>query len=491
MLGDSFLDDLDGLGDSEEEGPAEGQTFSRAALDSDDEGDVGGGEEEVAHAIVYGELGISALRKNAKYRELMARVRRAVTAPPEPKQSAASRIQDDVDYKLVVDCNKLIHEIEDNINNTTKYVSDIYAKKFPELDSLISNKYDYIKTVERIANEQDMTLVDLNDILPSALVMIVSVTGSTTTSTPLSSSELSTCLEGCSEVHALHADKDEVLKFIEGRMVKIAPNMCAMVGTFLAAQLIGLTNGLIALSQIPATNMQLIGQEKKNLAGFSRLSSLPNTGILYYCDLVQNCPPNSRRKALKVVGNKLALAIRCDAYNNHPDGGSGRRLKEELADKFEKWNEAPKARTKKALPIPEEKPRSKRGGRRVRKFKERFAMTELRAQQNRIKMSTEEGEYSESAMGAEYGAEYGAVGAKDSGRLRAPVKKDVKFAPNKKLMKAVAASSGQTNGLSSSLVFTPVQGLELVNPSAAADRVKEANNKWFSASSGFFSAVPK
>lgn len=51
-------------------------------------------------------------------------------------------------------------------------------------------------------------------------------------------------------------------------------------------------------------------------------------------------------------------------------------------------------------------------------------------------------------------------------------------------------SSGQTNGLSSSLVFTPVQGLELVNPHAAAERIREANNKWFNANSGFISAAP-
>ena len=57
--------------------------------------------------------------------------------------------------------------------------------------------------------------------------------------------------------------------------------------------------------------------------------------------------------------------------------------------------------------------------------------------------------------------------------------------------KAVSVASGQTNGLSSSLAFTTVQGLELVNPNAAADRVKEANNKWFNAHSGFLSAAPK
>jgi U4/U6 small nuclear ribonucleoprotein PRP31 len=52
-------------------------------------------------------------------------------------------------------------------------------------------------------------------------------------------------------------------------------------------------------------------------------------------------------------------------------------------------------------------------------------------------------------------------------------------------------SSGASNGLAASLVFTPVQGLELVNPHAAAEKVKEANAKWFSNTSGFMSAKPK
>jgi U4/U6 small nuclear ribonucleoprotein PRP31 len=41
------------------------------------------------------------------------------------------------------------------------------------------------------------------------------------------------------------------------------------------------------------------------------------------------------------------------------------------------------------------------------------------------------------------------------------------------------------------MVFTPVQGMELVNPDANKDRVREANKKWFSQDSGFQSALPK
>ena len=101
--------------------------------------------------------------------------------------------------------------------------------------------------------------------------------------------------------------------------------------------------------------------------------------------------------------------------------------------------------------------------------------------------------------------------AQESGRIRAPVRKDNRVGLTKKQKTMLASSSsssssssysksnknllssGTTNGLSSSLVFTPVQGLELINPNAvtAADRVREANKKWFNSSSGFLSAVPK
>ena len=49
------------------------------------------------------------------------------------------------------------------------------------------------------------------------------------------------------------------------------------------------------------------------------------------------------------------------------------------------------ARTNKALPIPEEKRKSKRGGKRARKMKERYIVTELQKQQNKMTFSTDVG----------------------------------------------------------------------------------------------------
>ena len=61
--------------------------------------------------------------------------------------------------------------------------------------------------------------------------------------------------------------------------------------------------------------------------------------------------------------------------------------------------------------------------------------------------------------------------------------------PVSKKYKAITGSSGATSGLSSSLAFTPVQGLELENPEAKRRKIDEANAKWFSG--GFASAKPK
>jgi U4/U6 small nuclear ribonucleoprotein PRP31 len=57
------------------------------------------------------------------------------------------------------------------------------------------------------------------------------------------------------------------------------------------------------------------------------------------------------------------------------------------------------------------------------------------------------------------------------------------------LARAAGSQTGgtQTTGTATSLSVTPAQGFELTNRAAAAQRVKEANERWFAA--GNFSFV--
>ena len=63
------------------------------------------------------------------------------------------------------------------------------------------------------------------------------------------------------------------------------------------------------------------------------------------------------------------------------------------------------------------------------------------------------------------------------------------------LKAAKSSSSGATSGLSSSWVFTPVQGLELIDPEAQRQaqeaKVKAANEKWFASGAGYVNVAKK
>ena len=61
---------------------------------------------------------------------------------------------------------------------------------------------------------------------------------------------------------------------------------------------------------------------------------------------------------------RCALAVRIDVSGETQDGSAGLKLREEVDKKFEKMLEPPSGKSIKALPIPDEPPKKRRGGKR-------------------------------------------------------------------------------------------------------------------------------
>ncbi|CAK4612299.1 hypothetical protein LEN26_009148 [Aphanomyces euteiches] len=487
-LAASFLEDLDELSGSSEE---EENHEEDVDMEEEDAEAIAAAKQKqmdvdaLLKAAANSGAGLSAvahLRKSESYKRHME----AVSLYVQNEASLDSQAQDGPEYQLIVASNDLMVKMDDEIVAVHRFLVELYAKKFPELESLVPSPLDYARVVQRIGNEMDMTLVDLSTLLPSATVMGVSVTGSTTSGKPLSPSDLAIVQETCTELLELDAEKTLVLRFVESRMNFLAPNLSALLGTRITAQLVGLAGGVDELSRIPSCNIQVLGQRKQVLAGYSSMSTLKHTGILFGCDLIQSIPQDLRKKANRVVAGKVALAARVDSQP-HRTASCGQQFYRELADKFEKWQQPQKAKTKKALPRPDDKPRRKRGGKRYRKMKERTQLTEVRREWNRQNFAASGEEYGDNAMGITTGR----LGAEGSGQLRV-IKKAQKQTQRKlKAASYATQANHQQSGLATSLAFTPVQGIELMNPSAAAERVREANKKYFNAQSGFMSSIKK
>jgi len=376
-------------------------------------------------------------------------------------------------------CNEMVVDIDNEIENISKSIRDEYAKRFPELESLILNPLDYARVVLKLSNEEDLTQVDLTGILPSATVMVVTVTASTTVGTQLPAQTMAAVTDYCEQVLTLSENRGKMLAFVESRMNVVAPNVSAIVGTTIAAKLVGAAGGLNKLAELPSTVVQILGSKKKSLGGMSTTSQVTHAGFIQGADLVQNTPPGQRPKIMRMVAGKVTLAARVDSYQDKQSGSVGQRLRDEIEVRAAKLNEPPPPKDVRALPVPPESSGKRRGGRRLRKMKERFGMSHMRQLSNRVRFGQEEDMTSDGMLGVGMLSK-----AQNSGKVRVSAKEQ-KLAAERNKKARSAGSSGGTNGLASSLAFTPVQGIELVNPNAQRD-AKEGTETYFSQTAAFF-----
>ncbi|KAI8092794.1 uncharacterized protein BX664DRAFT_294098 [Halteromyces radiatus] len=394
--------------------------------------------------------------------------------------------EEDEEYRLIIQANSMTAEIDNEMQTIHKFIRDHYATKFPELESLVLNPLDYARTVKKIGNEADITNIDLRNILPSATIMVVTVTATTTNGRLLTDEEWKRTEEACDMALALDDARKKIINYVASRMTIIAPNLSHVVGSATAAQLLSAAGGLREFCKIPGCNVQVLGNNRKVAMGFSVATANPHGGgFIAQSPLVLSMPQDLRRKATKIISGKAALAGRIDQSRASTSGELGRKMREDIDQKLEKLQEPPPSKNVKALPVPDEGPKKRRGGKRVRRQKEAYAMTELRAARNRMTFGEQEEEVG-------YGDETEGLGmaAKQIGKIRASAADQRNKVKAPKLKSYNNTTSGlQTSGLASSLSFTPVQGIELIDPTAAAERTKKANEKYFG--DGAFSIVRK
>uniref|UniRef100_A0A8C1VGV0 U4/U6 small nuclear ribonucleoprotein Prp31 n=1 Tax=Cyprinus carpio TaxID=7962 RepID=A0A8C1VGV0_CYPCA len=449
-LADELLADLEEAGE-EEDGlyPADG------GLEDIPE------EMEVDYSATESVTSIAKLRHSKPFAEIMDKIGHYV-GNQRKNSEVSGPVEADPEYRLIVAANNLTVEIDNELNIIHKFVRDKYSKRFPELESLVPNSLDYIRTVKELGNslEKCKNNETLQQILTNATIMVV-------THLPQNYNSVIYMFYFVWMKYALMLDHNQI--------------WCYCKDPFRVAG--GLTN----LSKMPACNLMLLGAQRRTLSGFSSTSLLPHTGYIYHCDVVQSLPPDLRRKAARLVSAKCTLAARVDSFHESTDGKVGYDLKEEIERKFDKWQEPPPVKQVKPLPAPLDGQRKKRGGRRYRKMKERLGLTEIRKHANRMTFA----EIEDDAYQEDLGFSLGQLGKSGSGRVRqAQVNDSTKARISKSLQRTLQKQSmtyggkstvrDRSSGTSSSVAFTPLQGLEIVNPQAAEKKVAEANQKYFS-----------
>ncbi|KAJ1998528.1 U4/U6-U5 snRNP complex subunit prp31 [Coemansia thaxteri] len=404
---------------------------------------------------------------------------------PDMNSQLMGRVEDSSDYRLVVQANEMSTRIAGETLVVHRFLLDHYKRRFPELETLVQNPTDYARAVKAIGGLADITKANLEGILPNATRMVVAVTGSTTTGRQLSEEELQRVNDACDCLLELVDAKAKIVGFIESRMPLIAPNLTAVVGSSTAAKLIVEAGSLSALSKIPSCNIQVLGKAQQTATGLSSLSTKKHVGVVYYSEVVGGVPDDFRLKMLRKVSAKCALAARVDAQNGAPDGAMGRQFRRELDAQVEKLLEAAPMNAVKPLPVPDEGPKRRRGGRKVRKAREPYMSTELQKQRDRLQF----GKFQDEVVVMDEMQGLGMIGH-SAGHVRATQQNNrAKAKVAKKYEKYMKAPTAPAISGIATIAFTPVQGFELISPQPndahRKKRAKLEQDRYFSSSTPF------
>ena len=177
-MADALLDDLDDLSDVE---PEEEQSFEDKVAEENDipTGGNGDGNDQEANGIDYATTTIAPTKQrprlldDASLKSHLASVR-AVKSTDDQKPSAnngsdTSKEEDEHQHALILASNKQLASLGHEIHRTHLELCQLYHPKFPELEELLTDVYQYRQAIGIIQNEMDVTKSneELNDILTS------------------------------------------------------------------------------------------------------------------------------------------------------------------------------------------------------------------------------------------------------------------------------------------------------------------------------------
>ncbi|KKF96743.1 U4/U6 small nuclear ribonucleoprotein Prp31 [Ceratocystis platani] len=460
----------------------------------------------------------------------------------EPQTNMIGNIEDHPEYHLLTQSNGLSTHIDGEIVLVHKFIRDHYSVRFPELETLVTNPLEYAKVVAILGNgpmdadsikslqtsTENPLQTTLRQVLDGPTLLVVTMEATKSKGQEMTPEQLNRVLSACELQITLDKAKTTLTEYVQSRMNIFAPNLTVLLGSLTAAQLLNAAGGLTGLSKTPACNIAAWGSKKQGGPGMATNVGVRQQGFLFHSPIIKGIPSDLKRQAMRIVSAKLVLAARADRIHNSPSGSLGESLREACLERLDKLTIPPPNKGQRALPVPDDKPARKRGGRRARKAKEATAMTDLRKAQNRMVFGKEEREVGFGTGDSTVGM--GMIGASNDGRirslqvdqrtraklsqkhkgwgglassinsgaassLRSGYLGGVQLPGNSGLRTSgvgttVGAGGSGASGLQSSLAFTPVQGLELVDPKIreANKRKREADqDKWFK--SGTFTQV--
>ncbi|XP_044755099.1 nucleolar protein 58 [Coccinella septempunctata] len=214
---------------------------------------------------------------------------------------------------MIVQAVSLLDDIDKDLNNNYMRVKEWYGWHFPELSTIITDNLTYVKAVTVIGTRDNAATSDLSDILPEDIEEKIRQAAEISMGSEIAQDDILNIQNLCEQIVEMANHRDQLNKYLESRMMAMAPNLSVLVGELVGARLISHSGSLINLAKQPASTIQILGAEKALFRALKTKKDTPKYGLIYHTALVGKSSTKNKGKISRMLAAKAALAIRVDA----------------------------------------------------------------------------------------------------------------------------------------------------------------------------------
>ena len=110
--------------------------------------------------------------------------------------------------------------------------------------------------------------------------------------------------------------RDRLVRYREGLINGIAPNLTYLLGPILATKLVVEAKGLKRLARLPASSIQVLGAEKALFLHLTKHTKPPKHGIIFLHPVFRGSEKKIRGKIARLLAAKISLAAKADAFTH-------------------------------------------------------------------------------------------------------------------------------------------------------------------------------
>ncbi len=219
---------------------------------------------------------------------------------------------------VIVQANGALEDLDKSINISMERLREWYGLHFPEMDRAIQSHEKFATLISKFGARDAMTDPEVEQLRKNSM------------GADFEQEDIKMMQNFATKVLEMYRTRDEITRYVETVLKKVAPNMLDLAGVSLATKLIAKAGGLDRLSRMPSSTIQLLGAEKALFRFLHGKGKSPRHGIIFSHPLIQGAKDADRGKLARLVASKISIAAKLDYYSKEYKGD---KLKKELYEK--------------------------------------------------------------------------------------------------------------------------------------------------------------